>query len=399
MISSGTAYLPLHYGKVPPWLYERMRKIGLSIIELILAEEGTGGVLSRLSSPYWFQAMGCVMGMDWHSSGITTSVLGALKQAVNPHSRELGIHICGGRGRSSRKTPEEIDSFASMVGADPAPLSYASRLSAKIDNTCIDDGFSLYLHAFVFDRQGSWSVVQQGMNTQTRMARRYHWHSEGLESFVDNPHTAITGPQQRIILNLAHRQSAEARASIIDFIGQHPDRQVKELAALGFPVTRNLQLDLFMPDHHEVRPSDVDAGRLGAVLALAHETGITDFPEALLVKGVGPRTVQALSLVSEVVYGKPCRFRDPARFSFAHGGKDGHPFPVPLKTYDQSISFLSKAINEARIGSSEKQTAFKRLSEMSQEIEQQYSPRADVNKTIEHERDLSSSLGGKTCFD
>jgi hypothetical protein len=376
-----------------------MRKIGLSIIELILAEEGTGGVLSRLSSPYWFQAMGCVMGMDWHSSGITTSVLGALKQAVNPHSRELGIHICGGRGRSSRKTPEEIDSFASMVGADPAPLSYASRLSAKIDNTCIDDGFSLYLHAFVFDRQGSWSVVQQGMNTQTRMARRYHWHSEGLESFVDNPHSAITGPQQRIILNLAHRQSAEARASILDFIGQHPDSQVKELAALGFPVTRNLQLDLFMPDHHEVRPSDVDAGRLGAVLALAHETGITDFPEALLVKGVGPRTVQALSLVSEVVYGKPCRFRDPARFSFAHGGKDGHPFPVPLKTYDQSISFLSKAINEARIGSSEKQTAFKRLSEMSQEIEQQYSPRADVNKTIEHERDLSSSLGGKTCFD
>jgi hypothetical protein len=399
MISSGTAYLPLHYGKVPPWLYERMRKIGLSIIELILAEEGTGGVLSRLSSPYWFQAMGCVMGMDWHSSGITTSVLGALKQAVNPHSRELGIHICGGRGRSSRKTPEEIDSFASMVGADPAPLSYASRLSAKIDNTCIDDGFSLYLHAFVFDRQGSWSVVQQGMNTQTRMARRYHWHSEGLESFVDNPHSAITGPQQRIILNLAHRQSAEARASILDFIGQHPDSQVKELAALGFPVTRNLQLDLFMPDHHEVRPSDVDAGRLGAVLALAHETGITDFPEALLVKGVGPRTVQALSLVSEVVYGKPCRFRDPARFSFAHGGKDGHPFPVPLKTYDQSISFLSKAINEARIGSSEKQTAFKRLSEMSQEIEQQYSPRADVNKTIEHERGISSSLGGKTCFD
>jgi hypothetical protein len=399
MISSGTAYLPLHYGKVPPWLYERMRKIGLSIIELILAEEGTGGVLSRLSSPYWFQAMGCVMGMDWHSSGITTSVLGALKQAVNPHSRELGIHICGGRGRSSRKTPEEIDSFASMVGADPIPLSYASRLSAKIDNTCIDDGFSLYLHAFVFDRQGSWSVVQQGMNTQTRMARRYHWHSEGLESFVDNPHTAITGPQQRIIMNLAHRQSAEARASILDFIGQHPDSQVKELAALGFPVTRNFQLDLFMPDHHEVRPADVDAGRLGAVLALAHETGITDFPEALLVKGVGPRTVQALSLVSEVVYGKPCRFKDPARFSFAHGGKDGHPFPVPLKTYDQSISFLSKAINEARIGSSEKQTAFKRLSEMSQEIEQQYSPRADVNKTIEYERGISSSLGGKTCFD
>lgn len=399
MISSGTAYLPLHYGKVPPWLYERMRKIGLSIIELILAEEGTEGVLSRLSSPYWFQAMGCVMGMDWHSSGITTSVLGALKQAVNPHSRELGIHICGGRGRSSRKTPEEIDSFASMVGADPVPLSYASRLSAKIDNTCIDDGFSLYLHAFVFDRHGSWSVVQQGMNTQTRMARRYHWHSEGLESFVDNPHTAITGPQQRIIMNLAHKQSAEARASILDFIGQHPDSQVKELAALGFPVTRNLQLDLFMPDHHEVRPSDVDAGRLGAVLALAHETGITDFPEALLVKGVGPRTVQALSLVSEVVYGKPCRFRDPARFSFAHGGKDGHPFPVPLKTYDRSISFLSKAIREARIGSSEKQTAFKRLSEMSQEIEQQFSPRADVNKTIEYERGISSSLGGKTCFD
>jgi hypothetical protein len=399
MISSGTAYLPLHYGKVPPWLYERMRKIGLSIIELILAEEGTQGVLSRLSSPYWFQAMGCVMGMDWHSSGITTSVLGALKQAVNPHTRELGIHICGGRGRSSRKTPDEIAAHASMFGTDAAPLSHASRLSAKIDNTCIDDGFSLYLHVFVFDRQGNWSVVQQGMNTQTRVARRYHWHSEALSSFVDNPHTAITGPQQKIIMNLAHRQSADARDAILDFISRHPDSQARELASLGYPVTRNLQLDLFMPEGHEVRATDVDAGRLGAVLALAHESGITDFPEALLVKGVGPRTVQALSLVSEVVYGKPCRFKDPARFSFAHGGKDGYPFPVPLKTYDRSISFLSKAIRDARVGNSEKTSAFKRLSVLSEEIEQQFSPRADVNRTIEHERHISDSLGGKTCFD
>jgi hypothetical protein len=375
-----------------------MSRIGLSIVELILAEEGTSGFLARMSNPYWFQAVGCVMGMDWHSSGITTSVLGSLKQAVNPHSRELGIRFCGGRGRHSRATPTELEETSSVFGVEAAYLVQASKLTAKIDNSCIDDGYQLYLHSFILDRNGNWVVVQQGMNTEIMTARRYHWHSQGLKSFVDDPHKAIIGEQQGIIMNLTDHRATRSRDAIVDFIRTHPDSQARELKALGFPVSRNLQPELFMPEHHDVRSNDLDAGRLGAVLALAYEQDITDFPETLMVQGMGPRSIQALALVSEVVYGSPNRFRDPARFSFAHGGKDGHPFPVPLKTYDQSISFLSRAVEQAKMGHHEKVKAFKRLSDLSREIEQQYQPETDISAVIEREREISSSLGGRTGF-
>ncbi len=397
MISNGTANLPLHPGKVPSWLYERMEKIGLSITELILMEYGTSGFLSRISDPYWFQAFGCVMGMDWHSSGITTSVLGALKHGVNRHSRELGLHICGGRGTQSRKTPSELQNIASRFQLDSAPLVQASRLSAKIDNTCIDDGYQLYLHSFIVDREGHWAVVQQGMNPQLKMARRYHWHDAGITSFVDEPQSAIIGEPQGIIMNMTDHRSEASRDAVVSFMNEHPDRQVKELQRLGFPVTRRLQMELFMPEHHEVRPSDVDAGRLGAVLAAAYAQQAPSFEQALLLPGVGPRTMQSLALVSELVYGAQNRFSDPARFSFAHGGKDGHPFPVPITTYDQSISVLRSAIDRARLGQSERVDSLRRLHQFASEIEHRLSPHADVAAAIAHERRISSSLNGKTC--
>ncbi len=398
MISSGNARLPLHPGRVPRWLYARMEKIGLAIAELVIMEHGTKGFLSRMSDPFWFQALGCVMGMDWHSSGITTSVLGSLKKGINRNSKELGIFICGGKGRYSRQTPSELLDISGSFGIDADPIIRASRLSAKIDNNCLDDGYQLYLHTCIVDKNANWTVVQQGMNQTERMARRYHWHSEDISSFVDDPQTAIVGESKGIIMNMVDHRSSDSREAVVDFMNQHPDRQIKELTALGFPVKRNLQLELFMPEHHDIRSSDVDAGRLGAVLALAYEKQIKDFPDALLLPGVGPRTVQSLALVSEVVYGKPNRFSDPARFSFAHGGKDGHPFPVPIKTYDESISILRTAVDHAKIGRSDKIECLKRLTEFTRSIEKNLSPEADIDAVIAHERSISRTLGGRTCF-
>ncbi|MGM0431157.1 MAG: DUF763 domain-containing protein [Spirochaetota bacterium] len=398
MISSGKAQLPLHYGRVPSWLYERMEKIGTSITELLLEEHGSKGFLSRISNPYWFQALGCVMGMDWHSSGITTSVLGALKRGINKNSATFGLHICGGRGKQSRNTPNELVRISGQFGIESEGLVHASRLSAKIDNTCINDGYQLYLHTCIVDRDGNWSVVQQGMNTAEKMARRYHWHSSQVTSFVDNPHSAVVGPNRGVIMNMVDTRAAASRDAVIDFISQSPGRQHRELAALGLCNPPTGQLDLFMPAEHEVGSQDVDAGRLGAVLALAHSRGAREFTDTLLTPGVGPRTVQALALVSEVVYGKPNRFSDPARFSFAHGGKDGHPFPVPIKTYDESINTLSRAVRKAKLGNDGEKSALKRLSELAKELEDNYAPSADIQQTIAHERRISSSLGGKTCF-
>lgn len=399
MIRSGHATLPLHYGKVPPWLYERMGKIGLAATELIITEYGTEGLVSRMSDPCWFQSLGCVMGMDWHSSGITTSVLGALKQVINPLSSTLGLYLCGGRGLHSRKTPQELEHIGSTFGIPSHPLITASRLSAKVDNSCIDDGYQLYLHCFLVDRSGHWTVIQQGMNQQDRSARRYHWHSRGISSFVEEPQSAIVGENRGTIMNLTDRRAEGSRNAVVDFLSQHPDRQRKELEALDLiqkaPAT---QYELFMPSRHEVRQEDVNSSRLGAVLALAYERGVEDFESALLVPGVGPRTLQSLSLVSEIVYGKPTRFSDPARFSFAHGGKDGHPFPVPLKTYDESISLLEKAAVDARIGRQEKAQALRRLHTLALEIERDHRPRADVEALIAHEREISDSLGGKTVY-
>ncbi|MBN1757282.1 MAG: DUF763 domain-containing protein [Chitinispirillaceae bacterium] len=384
MKRSGTADLPLHTGRVPQWLYERMASVGREIIRAVVMEYGTSGVLSRLADPFWFQTLGCVMGMDWHSSGITPSVLGSLKQAVNPLFGELGLWICGGKGKHSLQTPRELTEFASRTGCDGDALVTASRLSAKVDNTCIDDGFQLYHHSFIVSRTGEWAVIQQGMNRAAAYARRYHWHSANVGSFIDDPHTAVIGENRGVIMNLSDSQATGNREGIVSFLRLHPDAQRTELRHLSFGSS------------HAVPPSLVDSKRLGAVLTLAYDRQYTRFVDALLHPGIGPRTVQALALISEVIYGQPSRFSDPARFTFAHGGKDGHPFPVPLTVYDENISVLRDAVSRARLGRTEKLRGLKILSAMARRIEEQRDPFANVERVIARERNLSKFYGGRT---
>jgi uncharacterized protein len=384
---SGIADLPLHGGRVPPWLATRMVALGSAIAESVVHHHGRPGLLARLSDPFWFQAMGTVMGMDWHSSGITTSVMGALKKGLNPKAGELGIHICGGRGKQSLRTPQELREIANQVGVDGDALVRTSRLTARIDNNAVADGFQIYLHSFVVTTEGDWAVVQQGMNASSRLARRYHWHSATVRDFIADPHAAIVGAHEGIIQNLVDARARPAQHALLAI--------VKEDAGRTLATVRKLE----MPGRHDVRSTDVQARRLGAVLALAHERDLHDFAELLLLQQLGPRTLQSLALVAEVVHGTPTRFEDPARFSFAHGGKDGHPFPVPLQVYDESIGMLRRALNEARLGHSEKLDGFKRLDAFTRAIETRRSPVADVPATIAHERDIAPTLGGRTVFD
>ncbi len=382
---SGVADLPLHGGRVPAWLAERMTVLGTAICQAVIEEWGPSELLRRLADPFWFQSLGCVLGMDWHSSGITTSVMGALKRGLNPIADRLGLTICGGRGRHSRRTPDELLSVADRTGLDGEALVRASRLSAKVDNTCLQDGFTIYLHCFVVTDRGEWAVVQQGMNPQSAMARRYHWLSEGLRSFVLDPQAAVVGSPQGELLNLSDARAEGAQAGILEFLREPPDRQLAEIRHL--PMAR----------HHDVRPADVDEKRLGAVLALAYERPLRDFADALLVEGLGPRTLQALALVSEVIFGQPTRFDDPARFSFALGGKDGHPFPVPLAVYDRSISFLERAVEKARLARSEKLQGMQRLHRLAREVERRLAPEADLPRLIAKERAESPFYGGRTA--
>ncbi|HXS77048.1 MAG TPA: DUF763 domain-containing protein [Terracidiphilus sp.] len=384
---SGTADLPLHGGRVPAWLAERMTLLGTAISECVIHSYGPSEFLTRLSDPFWFQALGAVMGMDWHSSGITTSVLGALKRGLNPRFSELGFTICGGRGRHSRRTPDELINFASQTGLDGDQLARTSRLTARIDNNAIADGFQLYLHSFVIHKSGEWAVVQQGMNEGNRLARRYHWHSAAVRDFVSEPHTAIVGKPQGTILNLVDARSNKAQNALLDITREPVQSSLDEIRRL------------VMPARHDVRPADVDLKRLGAVLAIAHEQGLREFASLLLVEGLGPRTLQSLALVAEVVHGAPSRFADPARFSFAHGGKDGHPFPVPLKTYDESLGILRRALNAAKVGHTEKLEGFRRLDKLTRNVEANLDPVADFTAALAHEREISPSLGGRTVYD
>jgi len=333
MQRAGSADLPLHYGYVPKWLAERMAKLGLAVTESILMEYGKPEMLRRLSDPFWFQSLGAVMGMDWHSSGITTSVMGALKRAINPHSKELGIFICGGKGRFSKEAPAELLQVAEQTGLDGNHLVRCSKLSAKVDNTAVQDGFQLYTHNFIVSNTGEWTVIQQGMSAGNKTARRYHWHSGNLQSFVHEPHTAVCGINQGAILNVTAGEAVATRQAMLAVTQEKPELMMQEVQ------------QLIMPGHHEVHAEDVNLKRLGSVLWLAHEHSLNNFEELLLLQGVGPRTIQSLALVSEVIHGTPSRFKDPARFAFAHGGKDGHPFPVPIKVYDETISTLQTAVH------------------------------------------------------
>ncbi|QHS58726.1 DUF763 domain-containing protein [Chitinophaga agri] len=382
----GHADLPLHYGHVPPWLAQRMSLLGGAIIETIAADYGKAEVIRKLSDPCWFQALGCVLGMDWHSSGITTSVLGALKKALNPRAQELGIYICGGKGKHSRQTPAELLAIAERTGLPGQELVRSSKLAAKVDNTAIQDGFQLYLHTFIVSDEGEWAIVQQGMNDASSMARRYHWHSAAFKAYTEAPHTFIYGKNQGLILNLTDPEATATKTGMLEL--------VKEKPAHLLPEIRNL----IMPGHHDVKAKDVDLKRLGSVLAVAHERQLHDFESLLLLEGVGPRTLQSLTLVSEVIHGTPSRFTDPARFSFAHGGKDGHPFPVPVNVYDETISVLKDAVNKAKIGQSDKQDAIRKLSQLSQQVEKDFIPNARLEDLIQQERDNSWRYGGQTVM-
>ena len=348
---SGTADLPLHHGRVPMWLARRMAELAAAITEAIVERAGPDEFLSRLSDPAWFQAFGAVLGMDWHSSGMTTSVMGALKRALEDREKALGIYVCGGRGRHSRKTPEELLRVGDATGLDGEALGRTSRLVAKVDNAAVADGYNLYLHGFVVTAQGNWVVVQQGMRPETKTARRYHWRSDKVSSFVDEPHEGIVGIPEGTILNLTDHRAEPARKAMVELAGE-PDFVLGEIETL-----RRIEL----PARHDLRLSDVFVRRLRALLQTASEQRARDLENLLLVPGMGPRSVEALALVSEVVYGAPSRFSDPARFAFAHGGKDGFPHPVLTSVYDQTIETLRKALREARIGRTDKIEAFRRL--------------------------------------
>lgn len=400
---AGSADLPLHGGRVPAWLGARMTALGAVIVEAIVLEYGRDELLRRLAHPFWFQSFGAVMGMDWHSSGITTAVLGSLKRGLAPRARELGVHVCGGRGRHSRATPAELEAVGGATGLDGAALARASRLVAKVDSAAVQDGFELYLHGFIVTDEGRWTVVQQGMNGGTRTARRYHWLSEGLTSFVDSPHAAVEGPEQGRIVNLADRRAAASRAGQLELLHElGPDGISRELARIApaappAPPAQPLLPHLSMPAHEEVRSENIVERRLHAALSAAAARGPADFPELLLTPGVGARTVFSLALVAEVLHGTPCRFTDPARYSLAHGGKDGNPFPVPLAVYDRTIRVMSEAVAKARLGQDDRMAALRRLDSEARRVE--LAARGPgVAAFIAQERARSADYGGMTIF-
>ena len=387
MKRSGVADLSLHSGRVPQWLAERMTKLGTAVAEIVIHDYGPSSFLSRLSDPFWFQALGAVMGMDWHSSGITTAVMGALKRGLASRGDELGIYVCGGRGKFSRNTPQELRSIAERRGFDGDALVRTSRLTARIDNNAIGDGFQIYLHSFIVASNGEWAVVQQGLNDRSSMARRYHWHSASVRDFVTEPHNAIVGEHQGTIMNLVDVQAKPAQTALLDIAQEKPEKTLQ--------AARHLR----MPSHHDMRSQNIDLKRLGAVLAVAYERELHGFAELLLLEKLGPRTLQALALIAEVVHGTPSRFADPARFSFAHGGKDRHPFPVPLKTYDESLNLLRTSLDQAKLGDKEKLDGFRRLERFARVVETDLRPEADFDAIVAHERAISHALDGRSVFD
>jgi uncharacterized protein len=421
---TGSADLPLHSGRVPAWLATRMSTLGRIIVEAIVHQYGRDELLRRLAHPFWFQSFGAVMGMDWHSSGITTSVLGALKRGLAPLEGELGVYVCGGRGKHSRRTPMELMAVGEKTGLDATSLAGASRLVAKVDSAAVQDGFDLYLHGFIVSAEGKWCVVQQGLNDARGEARRYHWLSEDLESFLDSPHAAIDGKNQGMIVNLADVRAERNRRAGLELVRAGPGRTLGVLRKLRDPGNTSLALfpeleadagvelhtphpateaprplpHLHMPAHHDVRASDMVLRRLHGVLAAAADRGPKDYTELLLMPGVGARTVASLALVAEVVYGTPSRFSDPARFSMAHGGKDGHPFPVPLRVYDETIRVLKTAVHQAKLGNNDKLAAIRQLDNQARALER-VAQGPTFEAFVAEERSRATEYGGRTVFD
>ena len=352
---TGSVQLPLHYGKAPLWLFSRMKLLAREITLAIVKDGGAEGFLQKISDPFWFQAFGCVLGFDWHSSGLTTTVCGALKEGLRDISKDTGLFVCGGKGATSRKTPSEIDNIAQarQIKADPSSLIYTSKTVAKVDSAALQDGYQLYQHTFIFDREGNWTVVQQGMNTATCWARRYHWSNEGLKDFVSEPHKAICCDHKGETLNMVAAESDEARTACVKVVQEGEKKVLRDFEKAK---------ELILPQRHNVSLSDIKPKNLKKIIEKTYEKNPQNFESLLVTEGVGPKTIRALALISELIYGKKPSFKDPVRFSFAHGGKDGHPYPVNRPVYDKSIEILKKAVNEAKVGRSERLKAFKRLS-------------------------------------
>jgi hypothetical protein len=407
---TGSANLPLHGGRVPAWLAARMAALGRVIAEAIVHHYGRAELLRRLADPFWFQSFGAVMGMDWHSSGITTSVIGALKRGLAPIQAELGVFVCGGRGAHSRRTPAELASVGESTGLNATPLIRTSRLVAKIDSALVQDGYELYLHGFFATMDGDWCVVQQGMNPAQREARRYHWGSDSVAGFFDAPHSAIEGRNVGSIINLTDGGAAANRNIGLELVRQGPDPLITVLRRHGTPHPHTPDLfetdepapqvtsatHLQMPTHHDVRAADVDLKRLHATLAAAADRGPKDFADLLLMPGIGARTVASVAFVAEILHGAPYRFRDPARFALAHGGKDGHPFPVPLKVYDETISVLKRAVSNAKLGRNESLEAIRRLDEQARRVDGVLAG-PSLTHYVATEREHSPEYGGRTA--
>jgi len=344
---------PLHYGKAPKWLFERMKSLARYIIIAMREEFSEDIILEKLSDPYWFQCLGCVLGFDWHSSGLGTTVCGALKEGIKGYEKEIGIFIAGGKGKVSRRTPEEITFWCEKTGISGDKLIYSSRMSAKVDSSAIQDGYKLYHHSFFFTAKGKWAVIQQGMNEENKMARRYHWLGDKVESFVCQPHSGIAADRiEQKILNLVDRESEECRKASVSIANTEPSKILKEFYGSKF---------LLLPSRHEIRSEDIDSKKIHKILLSTYEQAPENFEELLAIRGVGEKSLRALALLSELLYGKPPSFNDPARFSFAHGGKDGTPYPVDRRTYDFSIEVLKRAIEMSKLGNREKIESIKKL--------------------------------------
>jgi hypothetical protein len=359
---TGYTELPLHYGKAPRWLFDLMKKLAREISIVIVEEFGPEDLLQKLSDPAWFQAFGCVLGFDWHSSGLTTTTLGALKDGLKGTENDLGIFIAGGKGKTSRKTPDQIEEFCNKYSISlpvqspmsnvAAPLVYASKMAAKVDNTALQDGYQLYHHVFIFSKSGTWTVVQQGMNPDIHYARRYHWLSENVESFVNEPHKGIICDQKGKPLNMVAEESEKSRKASTELSHEKPEKLVSELKKAK---------SLVLPKHHEVLISGIHPDYIYKSLIKSHERNPKNFEELLSTEGVGPKAIRALALLSDLIFKAQPSFKDPAKYSFAHGGKDGHPYPVDRKTYQTSINVLHDVLNKAKIGHSDKMKAFERL--------------------------------------
>ena len=353
---TGTASLPLHGGQAPSWLFQRMTKLGREIVSLMVMEFGTEEVLRKLSDPYWFQALGCVLGFDWHSSGVTTTVCGAIKEGIKGMESDLGLFVAGGKGKVSRKTPDEIRIHAEKhsIAIEPEKLVYASKMSAKVDNTAVQDGYQLYHHVFLFDKNGTWAVVQQGMNDSNGWARRYHWLSTGVEDFVSEPHAAVCSDNRgQLMLNMVAGEADESRRTTALLASEKPEKLGREIERMQ---------ELSMPKHHEVLIADLNPKSISRILLKAYEVKPQGFRELLEIQGVGAKSVRALAMIADLVYGVPASTRDPAKYSFAHGGKDGFPYPVDKPNYDRSISVVKQAVERAKVGDREKLDALQRLS-------------------------------------